>query len=77
MKTLVDEISGRKDLPIFEGTNEQILNWVRLNLDMFNLNESRSCWAELIPFENENAIEIYGDEDCKIFKIVNVEPIKL
>jgi translation initiation factor 1 (eIF-1/SUI1) len=73
MKTLVNEINGRKDFPIFEGTNEKILEWVEMNLDMFGLNEEHSCTASL--FEDE--IEISGDEDLKIFKIVKVETIKL
>lgn len=73
MKTLVNKINGRKDFPIFEGTNEQILEWVEMNLDMFELNEARSC--EVFLFKDE--IEISGDEDLKIFEIIKVETIKL
>ena len=75
MKTLVDEISGRKDFPIFEGTNEQISKWVEMNLDAFNLNEERSCqvWLD----EPLNLIEISGDEDCRVFEIIKVETVKL
>lgn len=75
MKTLVDEISGRKDFPIFEGTNEQISKWVEMNLDVFNLNEEHSCqvWFD----ELSNTIEISGDEDFKVFEIIKVETIKL
>lgn len=75
MKTLVDEISGRKDFPIFEGTNEQILEWVEMNLDAFNLNEERSCQVSFD--ESPNLIVIYGDEDLKVFEIIKVETIKL
>tara|TARA_R110000851_G_scaffold142964_1_gene281785 strand:+ start:1218 stop:1439 length:222 start_codon:yes stop_codon:yes gene_type:complete len=73
MKTLVNEINGRKDFPIFEGTNEKILEWVEMNLDMFDLNEEHSCNAGL--FKDE--IVISGDEDSKIFEIIKVETIKL
>ena len=75
MKTLLEDISGRKDFPIFEGTNEQISKWVEMNLDVFNLNEEHSCqvWFD----EPSNTIEISGDEDAKVFEIIKVETIKL
>ena len=75
MKTLLEDISRRKDFPIFEGTNEQISKWVEMNLDVFNLNEKSSCqvWLD----KPLNTIEISGDEDFKILEIIKVETIKL
>lgn len=74
MKTLVNEISGRKDFPIFKGTNQQIFNWVKNNLEALDLNEAFSCDFELTEF---GEILIFGDEDSKTLRIINVEIIEL
>lgn len=72
MKTLVDEISGRKDLPIFNGSNEGICDWVNLNLESITaLNEPHSCSAML----EDEFIIISGDEDSKELRIVQVNAI--
>lgn len=73
MKTLVNEISGRKDFPIFEGTNEQIKDWVEKNLDLFDLNEGYSCLVSL----DGDEISISGDEDWQEYRIIDVETVKL
>jgi len=75
MKTLINEINGRKDFPIFEGTNEEIFWWVKMNLDMFSLNELHSCETNFFP--SENLILISGDEDYRMLRIVYVEIINL
>jgi hypothetical protein len=72
MKTLVDEISGRKDLPIFKGSNEGIRNWVELHIDQLEqLREPHSCEVLL----DEDSIIISGDEDLREFRIVEVNAI--
>lgn len=75
MKTIVNEINGRKDFPIFEGTDEQVVEWVKNNSDEFNLNEEHSC---KVLFEKEDrTITISGDEDLEIYRILDVSTIKL
>lgn len=75
MRTLVNEINGRKDFPIFKGTNEKLVNWVRNNLDLFELNESWSC---SVTFDSEDCeILILGDEDYLLLKIIDAEIINL
>ena len=72
MKQLVNEITGRKDFPAFNGTNEQIRNWIESNLDRFDLNEGWSCSVEL----EDNKITIDGDEDLHLFVIEDLDIIK-
>ena len=76
MKTIVNEITGRKEFPIFKGTNEQIFNWVEYHLEELELNESWSCSAQ---WNNDNKTEIFirGDEDFELFRIIDVKIIKL
>ena len=72
MKTLVDEMTGRKDFPVFNGSDENICKWVNSNIDsMEGLNEPHSCTAELI----DGTICIIGDEDLRELRIVRVETI--
>jgi len=73
MKTLLNEINGRKDFPIFEATDKNIAQWVRENLELFDLNEAHSCKVFLHPIDK--TIEISGDEDLVIFKIIDVKII--
>lgn len=73
MKTLENIVSGRKDFPIFEGANEQILEWVDINLTDFDLEEYWSCTVSLIG----NTITINGDEDYALYKIIEVQSIQL
>ena len=74
MKTLIGDISGRKDFPVFDGSNEGICEWVNVNIDSIDsLNESRSCIAYL---EGE-CIFISGDEDYKQFNIITIEAIRV
>jgi hypothetical protein len=74
MKTLMDDITGRKDLPIFKGSNEDICKWVNLNIDSIDcLNEPSSCDAYI----DGESIFISGDEDYKQFNIIEVDFIKV
>ena len=74
MRTLVDEINGRKDFPVFDGTDEQILGWIKENLDQFELEEEFSCDVKI---DEDGDITIRGDEDSMFFRIIDVEVIKL
>ncbi len=74
MITLVDDITGRKDFPLFKGSKEGICEWINLNLESIAiLNEPHSCCATL---EGE-FIFISGDEDSRELKIINAEFIDL
>lgn len=74
MKTLVDEITGRKDFPIFNGSDENICKWINLNLDsMKALNEPHSCEAQLI----DGILLISGDEDLRELRIIEVDFIEV
>ena len=74
MRTLVDEITGRKDFPVFNGSNEGICNWINLNMDSITvLNEPHSCDASL----EDEFIIISGDEDSRELRIVNLEFIEV
>lgn len=76
MKTIVNEITGRKEFPIFKGTNEQIFNWVSYNSEELNLNEHWKC---SVKWNNEDKTEILisGKEDYVVFKIIDVKIIDL
>ena len=73
MKKLVDWIHGELKGLIFEGTNEQIAEWIGKNLNKFNLNEEWSCGVTL----EGSKIWISGDEDLREIEIKEVEAIKL
>ena len=73
MKVIVDEIRGRKDFPILDGTNKQILKWLKLNVDRLELNEEHSCEFKL----DENNVFVVGDEDSRHYRIINVDVITL
>ena len=74
MKELIDEITGRKDLPIFKGSNDSIRNWIYLHIDQIEqLNEPFSCDVLL---DGDNII-ISGDEDYRELKIIEAEFLEL
>lgn len=73
MKTIVNEINGRKDFPIFDGTNEQIFNWMNQNIDALDLSEPYSCDVSI----DGDIVAVSGDEDYVVFRIIDVKIIKL
>ena len=74
MKTIVNEITGRKDFPIFNGTNEQIAKWFNDNFfDFVEINEEFSCNVSL----EGNELTISGDEDFHSLRIIDVKIIDL
>lgn len=84
MKTIVNETTGRKDFPIFDGNRMQIFEWVKNNLFEFEnygieVNEPHSCSVKLhsANTQQHNLIEISGDEDLISLRIVEVDVINL
>ena len=75
MKTLVSDITGRKDFPIFNGTNQQIKSWLETEINSLDLNEPHSC--SILMDDSDNNIEISGDEDLMILRIEEVKIINL
>ena len=72
MKTLHDEYNVPTNLN-FNGSNKEIANWVKENLNQFDLNEAHSCGVILLGKE----ILIKGDEDMKFLNIAETQVINL